>query len=68
MFIIGSLYNSSLLGYKIEMFKVLQRFSLWNFKIFKKFNRAALKVTVIGNGIGDPSSNPGQGCLCFTSN
>ena len=23
-------------------------------------------VTIIGNGLGDPISNPGQGCLHFT--
>ena len=23
-------------------------------------------VIIIGNGYGDPSSNPGQGCLHFT--
>ena len=23
-------------------------------------------VTIVGNGHGDPSSNPGQGCLHYT--
>ena len=38
----------------------------FEFVVYCKVRGSCITVNVVGSGLGDPSSNPGQGCLHFT--
>ena len=46
--------------------KILHFFLHRNINIINRSSILSVTVIIIKNGIGDQSSNPGQGCLHFT--